>query len=104
MILNFFSSCGWQEWDVERQPLVPEGMPALVDDDLLFEDSPAAPRATTVVNRRLRDETIAELVDFKSRAICRLVAQHDEITQLRAALADSANVRRLPVRTVGTSS
>jgi integrase len=30
-------------------------MPALVDDDLLFEDGPAVPRATTVVNRWLRE-------------------------------------------------
>jgi len=53
MILTFFSSRGWQEWDVERRPLIPEGMPVLIDDDLVFEDGPAAPRVTTVVNRWL---------------------------------------------------
>ena len=30
-------------------------MPVLIDDDLLFEDGPAAPRAATVVNRWLRE-------------------------------------------------
>src|SRR5712692_7950040 len=55
MILNFFSFRGWQEWDVERQPLIPEGMPVLIDDDLVFEDGPVAPRVTTVVNRWLRE-------------------------------------------------
>jgi hypothetical protein len=55
MILSFFSSQGWQSWDVEHRPLIPEGMPELVDDDLRFEDGPAAPRATAVVNRWLRE-------------------------------------------------
>ncbi|MCX4910470.1 hypothetical protein [Streptomyces sp. NBC_00878] len=54
-ILSFFSSQGWQSWDVEHRPLIPEGMPELVDDDLRFEDGPAAPRATAVVNRWLRE-------------------------------------------------
>ncbi|MDA8302807.1 MAG: site-specific integrase [Actinomycetota bacterium] len=55
MILSFFSSDGWQEWSVERRPLIPEGMPVLIDDDLVFEDGPGAPRVTTVVNRWLRE-------------------------------------------------
>lgn len=55
MILNFFSSRGWESWDVEHRPLIPEGMPVLVDDDLRFEDGPAAPRPTAVVNRWLRE-------------------------------------------------
>jgi site-specific recombinase XerD len=55
MILAFFSSQGWASWDVEHRPLIPEGMPVLVDDDLRFEDGPAAPRAATVVNRWLRE-------------------------------------------------
>ena len=38
--LIFFSSQGWRSWDVERRPVVPEGMPVLVDDDLRFEDGP----------------------------------------------------------------
>ncbi len=36
-------------------PLVPEGMPVLVDDDLLFEDWPGCPRPAAVVNRWLRE-------------------------------------------------
>jgi hypothetical protein len=53
VILSFFSSQGWQSWDVERRPLIPERMPVLVDDDLRFEDSPSAVRASVAVNRWL---------------------------------------------------
>ncbi|PRY22901.1 hypothetical protein CLV70_116164 [Pseudosporangium ferrugineum] len=42
VILTFFSAQGWQSWDVAHRPLIPEGMPVLVDDDLRFEDGPAA--------------------------------------------------------------
>ena len=55
MILNFFSSRGWQSWGLEHPPLIPERMPVVIDDDLRFEDGPAAPRPATVVNRWLRD-------------------------------------------------
>jgi integrase len=55
MILSFFASQGWESWDVERRPLIPERMPVLVDDDLRFEDSPGAPRPTVAVNRWLRE-------------------------------------------------
>lgn len=55
MILSFFSSDGWRSWDLEHRPLIPEGMPVLVDDDLRFEDGPAAPRPVAVVNRWLRE-------------------------------------------------
>ncbi|WP_066940066.1 site-specific integrase [Streptomyces sp. NBRC 110611] len=55
MILSFFSSRGWESWDVEHRPLIPEGMPVLIDDDLRFEDGPAAPRPAAVVNRWLRE-------------------------------------------------
>ncbi|WP_239694388.1 site-specific integrase [Streptomyces sp. Cmuel-A718b] len=55
MILGFFSSRGWESWDPEHRPLIPEGMPVLVDDDLRFEDGPAMPRPTAVVNRWLRE-------------------------------------------------
>jgi site-specific recombinase XerD len=54
MILSYFSSQDWQSWDVERRPVIPEGMPVLIDDDLLFEDGPAAPRPASVVNQWLR--------------------------------------------------
>lgn len=59
MILFFFSSSGCGSWDLERRPLIPERMPVLIDDDLRFEDGPAAPRVTTVVNRWLRELPIS---------------------------------------------
>lgn len=55
MILSFFSSLGWDSWDVTARPLIPERMPVLIDDDLSFEDGPGAPRASTLVNRWLRE-------------------------------------------------
>src|SRR5260370_27380008 len=55
MILNFFSARGWESWDVERTPLIPERMPALIEEDLLFEDGPGAPRPAVAVNRWLRE-------------------------------------------------
>jgi len=45
-----------------------------------------------------RDQTIAALTDFKTEALSRLTAQHDEITRLRATVAATSNVRRLPAR------
>lgn len=57
------------------------------------------------LNGRLaqRDQMNAELAEFKSQALSRLAAQHDEIIHLRAIVADYRNVRRLPtgVRTTG---
>ena len=55
MILSFFSSRGWESWEVECRPLIPERMPVLVDEDLRFEDGPGALRATVAVNRWLRE-------------------------------------------------
>lgn len=55
MILNFFSSRGWESWDVTHRPLIPERMPVLLDDDLRFEDGPGAPRLTVAVNQWLRE-------------------------------------------------
>jgi hypothetical protein len=53
--LTLFSSRGFESWDIERPPLIPEAMPVLIDDDLAFEDGPVSPRSTTVVNRWLRE-------------------------------------------------
>ena len=55
VILTFFSSQGWESWDIGHRPLNPERMPVLVDDDLLFEDGPGAPRPVVAVNRWLRE-------------------------------------------------
>jgi Phage integrase, N-terminal SAM-like domain len=55
VILSFFSSQGWQSWGVDHRPVIPEGMPFLIDDDLLLEDGPGAARPAAVVNRWLRE-------------------------------------------------
>ena len=55
MLMTFFLSRGWESWDLEFRPLIPERMPVLVDDDLRFEDGPGAPRASAAVNRWLRE-------------------------------------------------
>ncbi|MGH9155263.1 MAG: site-specific integrase, partial [Acidimicrobiales bacterium] len=54
LTLTSFSSRGFESWDVERRPLIPEGMPVLIDGDLVFEDGAATPRPATVVNGWLR--------------------------------------------------
>jgi hypothetical protein len=41
------------------------------------------------------NSTIEELSDFRTQALARLAAQHDEILRLRAAAARNANVTRL---------
>lgn len=38
MLVHFFSSEGWQSWGLGSQPLIPERMPVLIDDDFLFAD------------------------------------------------------------------
>ncbi|MFJ8757825.1 site-specific integrase [Streptomyces cyaneofuscatus] len=55
MHLINFSATGWGSWDVTRQPLIRDQMPVLIDDDLLFEDTPGAPRPTMAVNHWLRE-------------------------------------------------
>lgn len=55
MILTEFSSSGWEGWQVSRRPLIREGMPILVDDDLRFEDDDGTARPFVAVNRWLRE-------------------------------------------------
>src|SRR5713101_3863747 len=55
MLINLFSSRGWESWGLEHRPLIPERMPVLIDDDLRFEDGPGAPRPTLAVNRWLQE-------------------------------------------------
>jgi integrase len=55
VIMSFFSARGWQSWDIASRPLIPERMPVLVDDDLLFEDGPGVPRPSAAVNQWLRE-------------------------------------------------
>jgi site-specific recombinase XerD len=54
-MLVYFSSQGWRQWDVGREPLIREGMPILIDDDLLLEDVGGGLRAAAVANRWLRE-------------------------------------------------
>jgi hypothetical protein len=53
MQLTFFSRAGWQDWDVAAEPAIPDRMPQLVDDDLIFEDA-GVPRPSVAANRWLR--------------------------------------------------
>lgn len=34
--LIFFSSLGWKSWGVRAKPAIPDGMPLLIDDGLVF--------------------------------------------------------------------
>jgi integrase len=52
--LTFYESMGWESWDVEARPVIPDGMPVLVDDDLVFADG-GVPRPSVAVNRWLRE-------------------------------------------------
>jgi chromosome segregation ATPase len=42
------------------------------------------------------NSTIQELSDFRTQALARLAAQHDQIHQLRAAAQPASNITRLP--------
>lgn len=55
MQLISFSATGWESWDVAQQPLIREQMPVLIDDDLILEDAPGAPRPAVFVNQWLRE-------------------------------------------------
>src|SRR5882757_7263658 len=55
MHLINYTRVGWESWDVERQSLIPERMPILLDDDLSFEDAPGVLRPAMVGNRWLRE-------------------------------------------------
>jgi DNA repair exonuclease SbcCD ATPase subunit len=48
--------------------------------------------------------TINELTEFRTQALARLAAQHDEITQLRNVLAGAHQVRSLPLYEVTSSA
>ena len=54
MQLIFFASAGWETWDVAGRPAIPDRMPVLADDDLLFEDD-GSPRPVVAANRWLRE-------------------------------------------------
>jgi hypothetical protein len=63
----------------------------------------------TKLRKRLArsEQTVEELTDFRSQALARLAAQHEEIVQLRESVAGASRVSRLPApRTtvIGTCS
>ena len=106
VILSFFSSRGWESWDVANRPLIPERMPVLVDDDLLFEDGPGAPRPAVAVNRWLRElpasgcpapgswESYARVVKAWSEFLAlHGVSLFDSRERLKAALGKYAEYR-----------
>ncbi|WP_329453714.1 hypothetical protein OG894_45235 (plasmid) [Streptomyces sp. NBC_01724] len=51
----------------------------------------------------VRDEELTELTEFKTLAISRLAAQHDEIERLHKQATSGENVRRLPASRNGTA-
>jgi site-specific recombinase XerD len=55
MILTTFSASGWQSWNLQRKPLIRDGMPVLIDDDLRFEDDDGTQRPAVAVNRWLQE-------------------------------------------------
>ncbi|MFF9765040.1 hypothetical protein ACF1GT_00095 [Streptomyces sp. NPDC014636] len=64
-------------------------------------------------NAKLRDrltpseQAITELTDFRTQALARLAAQHEEIVRLREAAAGTSRVSRLPaprITVIGTCS
>jgi site-specific recombinase XerD len=106
MILTTFSPSGWQSWNVRRKPLVREGMPLLIDDDLRFEDDDGTQRPTVAVNRWLQElpvsgapaqrtwrvyaDVLRSWMEFLADAGVALFAQRAE---LRAALSAYAGHR-----------
>jgi len=55
VMVVYFSSQGWRQWDVGREPLIRDGMPTLIDDDLRLEDAGGGLRPAAVANRWLRE-------------------------------------------------
>lgn len=54
MLMSIFTTAGVAEWGLRGVPTIPDGMPVLIDDDLVFEDD-GVPRPSVYANRWLRD-------------------------------------------------
>ncbi|PJN37420.1 integrase [Streptomyces sp. CB02959] len=54
MHLIFYSPSEWDTWGLSRRPLIPEGMPVLIDEDLVLEES-GRPRPAAVANVWFRE-------------------------------------------------
>ncbi|MFB8396308.1 site-specific integrase [Streptomyces yangpuensis] len=65
MLLTYFTRDGWESWDLDREPLIRQDMPVLIDDDLRFEDE-HGPRPTVAVNAWLRELPISGVPAAKS--------------------------------------
>jgi integrase len=65
----FFASAGWETWDVTGRPAIPDRMPVLIDDDLLFEDA-GVPRPVVAVNRWLRELPSSGAPATETWAVC----------------------------------
>jgi integrase len=55
MELVFFSSVGWEGWGLASRPVIPGGMPVLMDADLRLRDEDGSDRPSVVINRWLRE-------------------------------------------------
>ncbi|WP_100492815.1 tyrosine-type recombinase/integrase [Mycobacteroides abscessus] len=53
MLLIEYSAQGWESWEVDRRPVIREGTPVLIDDDLRLEED-GKTRPSVLVNRWLR--------------------------------------------------
>lgn len=58
----------------------------------------------TALKQRLTQSagTISELTSFRTQALARLAAQHDEVLRLRSQAGAAATIRRVPTGTSGT--
>jgi len=86
---------------------------AMRDADEIPDPREAQTSRLKIENAKLKarltqsEQTIDELTDFRSQALARLAAQHEEIVRLRDAVAGASRVRRLPTRqptVIGTCS
>lgn len=105
MLLISFSREGWEQWGLDFEPLIPEHMPVLIDDDLNFEDEHGR-RATTVANAWLQELPVNKVPAWRSwwayaRAVqpwLEFLQRHGvdpfgEQSELRAALSGFAEYR-----------
>ena len=105
MQLTFFSRAGWQDWDLAAEPAIPDRMPQLVDDDLIFEDA-GVPRPSVAANQWLRELPVSgahspgtwavyarALRDWMAFVLTLGIAVFDTRDQLRRALGAYAGHR-----------
>src|ERR1019366_3868626 len=102
---TFFSRAGWQDWGLAAEPAIPDRMPQLVDDDLIFEDA-GVPRPSVAANQWLRELPVSgahspgtwavyarALRDWMAFVLTLGIAVFDTRDQLRRALGAYAGHR-----------